>query len=72
MRLSKLQSTTIDDWRNRLPVRTPGAPVPREEDKDESLTPSSINRLLNDLRAALNKAGLKRRRELVGRGLSTG
>jgi len=53
-------------------VRTPGAPVPREEDKDESLTPSSINRLLNDLRAALNKAGLKRRRELVGRGLSTG
>ena len=48
-RLSKLRASTIEDWRARLPKR---------------LAPSTENRILNDLRAALNAACEKHRRQL--------
>ena len=48
-KLSKLRSNHIDQWRARI---------------SESLAPASINRLLNDFRAALNSAAEKHRREL--------
>lgn len=47
--LHKLRATHIQEWRDRL---------------DGALSPSSVNRLLNDLRAALNAAALKHRRGL--------
>ncbi len=47
--LSKLRATTIEEWRARLPKR---------------LAPSTENRILNDLRAALNAACEKHRRQL--------
>lgn len=62
--LSKLRASTIEDWRSRLPLRG-------NEDRDlggagdvRSIAPSTVNRLLNDLRAALNAAAVKHRREL--------
>jgi hypothetical protein len=48
-KLAKLDAQTIEDWRARLP---------------KSLEPSSKNRILNDLRAALNAAAAKYRRQL--------
>lgn len=47
--LSKITSSKIEQWRGRLAA---------------SLQPATINRLLNDLRAALNAAVEKHRREL--------
>jgi len=49
LRLSRLTATALKDWRKRLP---PG------------LRPSTVNRLLNDLRAALNSAIDEHRRVL--------
>ena len=54
--LSKLRAKSIEAWRGRLPNRGP-------EDV-EGLAPSTVNRLLNDLRAALNAAAELHRREL--------
>ena len=48
-KLAKLSAQTIEDWRAKLPT---------------SLMPSTKNRILNDLRAALNAAAIKYRREL--------
>jgi integrase len=48
-KLSRLRTSDFDGWRERL---------------SDALAPASINRLLNDLRAALNLAVAKRRREL--------
>jgi integrase len=48
-KLAKLEAQNIEDWRARLPTR---------------LVPSSKNRILNDLRAALNSAAAKYRRQL--------
>lgn len=50
-RLGRLRSSTFDDWRERLPPK---------------LKPATINRLMSDLRAALNAAVEKHRRELPG------
>ncbi len=47
--LPRLRATILDDWRSRLPTK---------------LASSTVNRLLNDLRAALNAAAQKYRREL--------
>lgn len=58
IRLSKLQASMIEEWRGRLLDKG------SEDDNAESIVPSTMNRLLNDLRAALNRAGLKHRREL--------
>jgi integrase len=49
LRLAKLCAQDIEDWRARLPI---------------SLLPSTKNRLLNDLRAALYSAAVKYRRLL--------
>ena len=49
MPLSKVRATAIEGWRSRL---------------DPKLTPSTVNRLLNDLRAALNASAERHRREL--------
>ena len=48
-KLSRLRTFDFDGWRERLP---------------ETLTQATVNRLLNDLRAALNLAVEKHRREL--------
>lgn len=50
-RLARLRSSNFDDWRAKLP---------------STLKPASINRLMSDLRAALNAAAEKHRRELPG------
>lgn len=50
-KLSKLRASTIEDWRATLP---------------DDMKPSSLNRLLADVRAALNDAVVKHRRELPG------
>lgn len=62
LRLSALRATAIEEWLGRLVyadvtrlAKSPGA---------SSLAASSINRILNDLRAALNAAATRRRREL--------
>lgn len=49
IRLSRLTAQSIEDWRSQLPARLSG---------------SAKNRILNDLRAALNSAALKYRRQL--------
>lgn len=53
--LHRLQATTIEEWRERLPSTGK---------RGKPMLKSSVNRLLNDLRAALNAAGLKHRRTL--------
>jgi len=59
VRLSKLRAATIEEWRERLLA------ADEVDDGDqEHITPSTLNRLLNDFRAALNCAGAKYRREL--------
>ncbi len=49
VQLAKLEAQNIEDWRASLP---------------QDLKPSSKNRILNDLRAALNAAAAKYRRQL--------
>jgi hypothetical protein len=49
LKLGRLEAQNILDWRDRLPA---------------ALEPSSKNRILNDLRAALNAAAGKYRRQL--------
>lgn len=56
--LSKLRATTIQQWRERLTAE------PGPDDDRKRLAPASVNRLLNDLRAALNASAEKHRREL--------
>lgn len=62
-RLSKLRASTIEDWRGRLLIFGKGEAV-AAEGGPEPITPSTLNRLLNDLRAALNMAAERHRREL--------
>lgn len=54
--LSKLRAGTIEAWRERLTDDVKGG--------TRRLAPATLNRLLNDLRAALNAASEKHRREL--------
>ena len=57
--LSKLRAATIQQWRERLTAE------PTDENVDRKrLAPASVNRLLNDLRAALNAGAEKHRRQL--------
>jgi integrase len=59
-----LRASMIEAWRGHLPMRPQGVvPIPGKRILD-SLAPTSIDKLLTDLRAALNMAGLKHRREL--------
>mgnify|MGYP001129901950 CR=1 FL=1 len=61
--LSKLRSSTIEGWRSRLNVAETGALLPGER-KLKPIAPATVNRLLNDVRAALNAAVEAHRREL--------
>lgn len=61
--LAKLRSGTLDAWRSRLNVSKPGSP-PLEKGQPRPMAPATINRLLNDVRAALNAAAEAHRREL--------
>ncbi|MCO5089873.1 site-specific integrase [Bosea sp. (in: a-proteobacteria)] len=56
-RLSKLRASTIEAWRDRVPMKT-------DAPESKGLAASSVNRLMADLRAALNAAAERRRREL--------
>ncbi|WP_417578590.1 tyrosine-type recombinase/integrase [Pelagibacterium sp.] len=56
--LSKLRAATIQQWRERLTAE------PSPDDDRKRLAASSVNRLLNDLRAALNASAEKHRRQL--------
>lgn len=60
--LAKLRSSTIEAWRARLPIDR-GQPAPKKSEP-KLIKPSTLNRLLNDLRAALNAAAVTHRREL--------
>lgn len=53
--LSKLRASTIHQWRDRLTA---------EPGERKRLAPASVNRVLNDLRAALNASAEKHRRQL--------
>lgn len=56
VKLSKLRASTIEEWRSRLSVRSqPGG---------AGMAPATANRLLTDVRAALNAAVERQRREL--------
>lgn len=68
-KLAKLRAETIEKWRDKLPVRddaeNEGAHDERARPRgDGLLARATVNRLLNDLRAALNAAAEKHRREL--------
>ena len=54
--LAKLRAKSIEAWRDGLRVRS--------ADAGEGIATSTVNRLLNDLRAALNAAAELHRREL--------
>lgn len=62
--LTKLQAASIDEWRGRLPIRPFG--VSAADAASEGLAPASVDRLLTDLRAALNMAAVRYRRQLPG------
>jgi len=63
--LAKLRSSHIHDWRDRLPVNDGGIQDP-DVNATKGISASTLNRLLNDLRAALNAAVERHRRELSG------
>src|SRR5690625_2930587 len=58
--LSKLRAVTIQQWRDRLPVQGDEG----QDEKRKRLAPSTVNRVLNDLRAALNASAEVHRRQL--------
>ncbi|MER9911490.1 integrase [Mesorhizobium sp. M0050] len=60
--LAKLRASDIESWRGRLPVI--GHVEIEEDDEREPIAPATVNRLMNDLRAALNGAAERHRREL--------
>lgn len=61
--LAKIRATTIQSWRSRL--RVAGDVVDQDGDAGaKPLAKSTLNRLLNDLRAALNASAEANRREL--------
>ncbi|WP_181182098.1 MULTISPECIES: integrase [unclassified Mesorhizobium] len=60
LRLGKLRASDLESWRSRLPV---DGQAELAEDA-EPISPATVNRLLNDLRAALNGAAENHRREL--------
>ncbi|MEO5760343.1 MAG: integrase [Mesorhizobium sp.] len=59
--LAKLRASDIENWRGRLPLK---GVVEIAEDGPELIAPATVNRLMNDLRAALNGAAERHRREL--------
>lgn len=64
--LAKLQAATIEEWRGRLQVRPLNIDASDRTRASEGLAPASVDRLLTDLRAALNMAAVRYRRQLPG------
>jgi integrase len=63
--LARLRASSLLAWRDRLPVRGKGpAPVPSPGTRYKPMAPASLNRILSDLRAALNASTETHRREL--------
>lgn len=62
--LSKLRARTIEEWRERLPVLHEEDPERPGGIRPRPMSPSTVNRLLNEVRAALNAAAERHRREL--------
>lgn len=60
LELSKLREHHFDSWRDRLPIRADA----ESEATKGTISRSTYNRLANDLRAALNAAARRHRREL--------
>jgi integrase len=60
--LAKLRASTFETWRSGLAVRQPG--VVADASAQRSIAPATVNRILNDLRAALNAAAERYRREI--------
>lgn len=61
--LSKLRAGTIEAWRSRLHIADVGQPA-ADEATTRPISRSTLNRLLNDLRAALNASAEVHHREL--------
>lgn len=67
LKLAKLRAGAIEAWRDRLPIRSGNVDdeeIGEEESATRFISPSTVNRLMNDLRAGLNAAAEKHRREL--------
>ncbi|WP_292252255.1 integrase [Mesorhizobium sp.] len=63
--LAKLRAAEIESWRGRLRISgLVEIDDDQGEDEPKPLAPSTVNRLMNDLRAALNDAAERHRREL--------
>jgi len=62
LKLASLRSSSIEDWLSRLTEAETQKAM--QVNGAAPMAASSINRLLNDLRAALNACALRRRREL--------
>jgi integrase len=62
--LSRLRASAIEAWRSRLPVIGAESMGSQAKGKSKAITESTLNRLLTDLRAALNATAESRRREL--------
>lgn len=62
--VAKIRAQAILNWRGRLPIRREAAGGAGGAETDASIAPATVNRLLNDLRAALNAIAEKHRREL--------
>lgn len=63
--LAKLRASDLESWRGRLPIT--GLVELEEvegEDAQKPIAPATVNRLMNDLRAALNDAAERHRREM--------
>ena len=60
--LAKLRASDIEAWRSRLAIA--GHVEIHEGDEREPIAPATVNRLMNDVRAALNGAAERHRREL--------
>lgn len=58
--LAKLRAATIQNWRDRLGEGRESG----DRSGDRKMAPATVNRLMNDLRAALNAAYERHRREL--------
>lgn len=60
-RLSGLNAKVIEAWRSRLFVRGDDLERDEEQEGKRAMAPATVNRLLNDLRAALNAAAERHR-----------
>ncbi len=65
-RMARLTAKAVEDWVAQLQRIPKTKKKNKGEDPDPQLAPATRNRLLGDLRAALNAAAVRHRRELPG------